>query len=425
MNQAGLLQLQWRPFGFALPQPLFTAAGTVQQRRGWLLRLQSPAGDVGWGEAAPLAGQLEPLAAALAALDASYGAAELERLLQAGQLPPTLAFALGAALAELAGLPQRRWLPPPAAAVLLPPGPAAIEVLEQLAPELGPAPVFKWKLAVCADGLERELLEQLLQRLPATARLRLDANGGWSRATAGAWAGRLAGEPRLQWLEQPLAPVDQAGLEALAAQVPVALDESLQCDPGLRSSWPGWQVRRPSQEGDPRVLLAALERGRPRLMLSTAFETGIGRRWLEHLAALQAEGPTPAAPGLAPGWQAPGALASADPAVVWAAAGQQPRRPSSCKSSGMPAAWRPWRARPPATSRLWRRRSGPMALALWKSVGGRGWCWAAAAARAVAAGACSPWPTCRLRRRPLAAGWRGWGWIRRAACSSTPCLCIT
>ena len=181
MSQAGLLQLRWRPFGFALPQPLVTAAGTVQQRRGWLLRLQSPAGDVGWGEAAPLAGQLEPLAAALAALDASYGAAELERLLQAGQLPPTLAFALGAALAELAGLPQRRWLPPPPAAVLLPAGPAAIEVLEQLEPELGPAPVFKWKLAVCADGLERELLEQLLQRLPATARLRLDANGGWSR----------------------------------------------------------------------------------------------------------------------------------------------------------------------------------------------------------------------------------------------------
>jgi O-succinylbenzoate synthase len=187
---------------------------------------------------------------------------------------------------------------------------------------MGPAPVFKWKVAVCADGLERELLEQLLQRLPATARLRLDANGGWSRATASAWAGRLAGEPRLQWLEQPLAPADQAGLEALASQVPVALDESLQCDPGLRSSWPGWQVRRPSQEGDPRVLLAALERGRPRLMLSTAFETGIGRRWLEHLAALQAEGPTPAAPGLAPGWQAPGALASADPAAVWAAAAQ-------------------------------------------------------------------------------------------------------
>jgi hypothetical protein len=58
MSLGGRLQLQWRPFGFALPQPLVTAAGTVQQRRGWLLRLQSPQGDLGWGEAAPLDGQL-------------------------------------------------------------------------------------------------------------------------------------------------------------------------------------------------------------------------------------------------------------------------------------------------------------------------------------------------------------------------------
>ena len=102
--------------------------------------------------------------------------------------------------------------------------------------------------------------------------------------------------------------------------MPVALDDSLPRQPALRPSWPGWQVRRPSQEGDPRPLLAALEQGRSRLMLSTAFETGIGRRWLEHLAALQAEGPTPVAAGLAPGWQAPGPLASADPEAVWAVA---------------------------------------------------------------------------------------------------------
>jgi O-succinylbenzoate synthase len=35
---------------------------------------------------------------------------------------------------------------------------------------------------------------------------------------------------------------------------------------------------------------------------------------------VQAEGPTPVAPGLAPGWQAPGGLASRDPEVVWSAA---------------------------------------------------------------------------------------------------------
>lgn len=311
-----MIRLQWRPFGFALPQPLATAAGTVHQRRGWLLRLQADQAGVGWGEAAPLDGRLEPVAAAIAALGSACTRNGLEAALAAGGLPAPLAFALGAALAELDGLPQRRWLVAPASARLLPAGPAALDALERL----GPAPTLKWKVAVFPDPRERELLEQLLQRLPPAARLRLDANGGWDRATAAAWAERLAREPRLQWLEQPLDPADQAGLAVLADRVPVALDESLQSQPGLVQGWAGWQVRRPSQEGDPRPLLAALERGAPRLMLSTAFETGIGRRWVDHLAALQAEGPTPVAPGLAPGWQAPDPLASADPAAVWAAA---------------------------------------------------------------------------------------------------------
>ena len=50
------------------------------------------------------------------------------------------------------------------------------------------------------------------------------------------------------------------------------------------------------------ALLRQLQQGRPRLMLSTAFETGIGFRWLALLSRLQWQGPTPAAPGLAPGW---------------------------------------------------------------------------------------------------------------------------
>jgi O-succinylbenzoate synthase len=171
------------------------------------------------------------------------------------------------------------------------------------------------------DALERRVLEALLQRLPSDARLRLDANGGWDRATAWSWAERLAGEPRLEWLEQPLPATDEAGLEQLALRLPVALDESLRLHPELmEGSWRGWQVRRPLVEGDPRPLLATLATGRPRLMVSTALETGIGRRFVQHLAALQALGPTPTAPGLAPGWRPAGALFSADPVAVWQAA---------------------------------------------------------------------------------------------------------
>ncbi len=319
----------------ALPQPLHTARGRLGCKRGWLLRLEAPHGGLGWGEAAPLDGDLAPIEAAIGRLGASSSQAELEAVLARAVLPAPLAFALGAALAECEGLPRGRWRPAPAPALLLPAGPAALAALEaalaghQPPPsgDGGVGPCFKWKVAVHPNGEERQLLERLLERLPAAARLRLDANGGWDRATAEAWARRLAAEPRLDWLEQPLDPADIQGLDDLAARfpaVPIALDESLQAWPQLRQRWSGWQVRRPSEEGDPRPLLAELERGLPRLMLSTGFETGIGARWLHHLAALQAEGPTPAAPGLAPGWSPPGDLAAPDPQRVWRAAGAAP-----------------------------------------------------------------------------------------------------
>jgi len=293
-------------------------------------------------------GHSGPWAEALAALAPQASKADLEACLP--QLPAPLAFALGAALAELdgqVGAESAPWRPAPPSAWLLPAGEGVLESLRGLlasndlspeawpsnevwptnpaaptglAPCLAPPLTVKWKVAAHPDPLERRLLEELLVLLPATARLRLDANGGWDRPTATAWTDRLAGEPRLEWLEQPLPPGDQDGLDALAQRIPVALDESLRVDLTLRQRWPGWQVRRPALEGDPRPLLAELRAGRPRLMVSTALETGIGRRWVHHLAALQADGPTPTAPGLAPGWTPQGPLFAADPLVVWEAA---------------------------------------------------------------------------------------------------------
>lgn len=319
------LQLQFRPFRFALTRPLRTAAGVLQGRRGWLLRLEAGNGAVGWGEVAPLnPAWLKRCEQELKSLPSLLERDQLEPRLP--QLSGALGFGLGGALAELDGLvgshSRQGWLSAPASAQLLPAGGLMLSQLDQLLEQRGRRRrlTLKWKVAAEADGLERRWLDQLMERLPSTAQLRLDANGGWNRATAQAWMKALVGDPRFAWLEQPLPPEDRQGLESLSEQGPVALDESLEWDPRLRDSWLSWQVRRPSQEGDPRSLLRQLQEGVPWRMVSTAFETGIGRRWLEHLAALQMNGPTPAAPGLAPGWCPPGPLFSADPQQVWAAA---------------------------------------------------------------------------------------------------------
>ena len=322
------LRLQIKPYAFQLSQPLLTASGVLQHRRGWLLRLEDSAGRLGWGEVSPLANEdHEACQAALVRMMESgvvWTVSSLEHLL--ATVPAALAFALGAALAELDGqlgsASSAGWLQAPTSAFLLPAGVAMRDALDRLLSSVDSNSPFtlKWKVAACDFEEEWCLLQGLLDKLPFSARVRLDANGGWDRLQAWRWVEKLRGDPRLQWLEQPLAADDWEGLQTIASVVPVALDESLQAHPTWRDQWQSWQVRRPLLEGDPRPLLQDLLRGKPRLMLSTTFETGIGGRWLAHLAALQAQGETPAAPGLAPGWCPAGPLFSSDPAEVWAAA---------------------------------------------------------------------------------------------------------
>ena len=73
-------------------------------------------------------------------------------------------------------------------------------------------------------------------------------------------------------------------------------------------------------ENDLTDLFKELEKEDSRTVISTAFETGIGRRWINHLAARQVKGKNPCAPGLAPGWCPKGPLFDNNPKLVWEAA---------------------------------------------------------------------------------------------------------
>ena len=161
------------------------------------------------------------------------------------------------------------------------------------------------------------MLEKILSMLPSNSKLRIDANGGWNRDQANYWAQKLHNNPLLEWLEQPLSPEDLSGLEKLAEYIPVALDESLNHNPCLRQTWKSWQIRRPSIDGDPRIILKELTNKNSYIVISTAFETGIGTRWVEYLARMQQHTKTPTKPGLAPGWRPNTPLFSNDPFVVW------------------------------------------------------------------------------------------------------------
>ena len=179
---------------------------------------------------------------------------------------------------------------------------------------------IKWKVSNQGKSFnEEKILQEILNILPKNFKLRIDPNGGWSRQKAQQWSNELKNEPRLEWIEQPLQSKDIEGLFSLANQIPIALDESLVEFPYLRKIWKSWQIRRPALDGDPRLLLKEINKEHSQIVISTAFETGIGSRWINHLAAKQVKGKYRCAPGLAPGWCPKGPLFSNNPQSVWEA----------------------------------------------------------------------------------------------------------
>ncbi len=322
------INLVFKPFSFKLLRPIQTSKGILKKKKGWLLRLQNNSGKLGWGEISPLSElEFRKCEKILGHFENYYSRKSLEDNLSLKLWPGSLRFGIGAALAEMDDLISensfQEWLKVSSSAILLPNDESLL--LQTIDSNLKDHQkfkqnlTFKWKVTTKSNKKELALLKRILSKLPPNAKLRIDANGGWSRNQANEWANHLHGENRLEWLEQPLEVHDLNGLHKLAKKIPVALDESLLHDSSLRKTWGGWQIRRPLIEGDPRQLLKELAKNNSFKAISTSFETGIGRRWVEHIAALQQISNTPTQPGLAPNWCSNSQLFSNKPQVVWEA----------------------------------------------------------------------------------------------------------
>ena len=176
---------------------------------------------------------------------------------------------------------------------------------------------IKWKVGIEDNFKEEKILEEILSEIPISYKLRIDANGSWSRKLANRWAEILKNNKNLDWLEQPLQAEDIEGLTKLNQRIPIALDESLMKFPELIDTWQGWQIRRPTQESNPIKLIQELINKKGFISISSSFETGIGRRFLYHCSSLQLKGPTPKIPGLALRQTPESFLFSNKPDSIW------------------------------------------------------------------------------------------------------------
>lgn len=270
--------LRYKKYRLPLRVPLRTARGVWGEREGLLLRLEDETGGVGYGEIAPIpwfgTETMDEAEEICRALGERPSEAEL------ASVPAALGcvrFGLETARTPVGiGGGQRL-----SVAALLPAGRAAL--LELPAKLEAGYLAFKWKVGVGAPEDELALLDDLCAMLPGYAKLRLDANGGWSRRQAAKWLDRCADRP-VELVEQPLEPRDEDGLLGLAHDFPVtlALDESvLHLDAARRwqgRGWPGVFVIKPALAGPlPEIEAWALET-KAELVLSSAIETVVGRR---------------------------------------------------------------------------------------------------------------------------------------------------
>ena len=321
------LIINTKPFSFQLTRKLITSKNIIVKKIGLLLQLQDSDGNCGWGEVSPLeAYQFKKCVESLNMIGKITTKDSIENYLF--ELPGALAFGFGSCLADLDNLTGKKLdfekLDITKSCYLLPtdinPIESIIEYIDKSNKE-NISRTIKWKVSNKENKInEEKILKQILNILPNNFKLRIDPNGGWNRQKAQEWSKELKNEPRLEWVEQPLPSNDIEGLFSLANQIPIALDESLVEFPYLRKVWKSWQIRRPSLDGDPRLLLKEIDKEDSQTVISTAFETGIGRRWINHLAAKQIKGKYSCAPGLAPGWCPEGQLFSSDPKIVWDAA---------------------------------------------------------------------------------------------------------
>jgi o-succinylbenzoate synthase len=285
------LRLTHRRYRLAFRAPLRTATGLWTEREGLILRLENAAGQVGWGEAAPIPAfgmeTIDALAAACAALGNAPDADSI------GRVPLTLGclrHALATAGSELRGDPDLaagRFLP---VAALIPAGRAALPLIATLA-EAG-FRVFKWKVGVGDLQDELALLDDICGALPSGGKLRLDANGAWDRRGAERWLERCADRP-VEFVEQPIAREFRAVADLLLGlgadyPTPIALDESLvgdgDLDRWLGAGWPGVYVIKPTLFADPVGALSRLSAARADVVFSSALETAVGARSALRLA---------------------------------------------------------------------------------------------------------------------------------------------
>ena len=265
-------------------QPLRTHHGLWRVREGIILSLTNQQGKIGWGEIAPLSWfGSETLAEAIEFCHSLSQPITAETIYSIPDTLPSCQFGFESAW-EALKTDQPTIETPIRFSYLLPSGTQALKAIG----DYDSAQVFKLKIGIDSSVEEMSLVEKLLAKLPTGSQLRLDANEGLTVNSAKRWLNLCDRLQIIEFLEQPLPKSQFSQMLYLSElfQTPIALDESVatlsQLESFYHQGWTGLFVIKPAIAGSPRRLRQFCREYAPNVIVSSVFETNVGRK-----AALQ------------------------------------------------------------------------------------------------------------------------------------------
>lgn len=278
------MQVEFRSYQRQFQPPLATKYGLWRDRQGILVRLTDRVGRVGIGEIAPLEWfGSETMAEAIAFCRSLPTQLTTEAIFSIPDTLPACQFGIESAweMLQSVELPPRQT---PEFSRLLPTGAAALQAWQPFWAQGDRT--FKWKIGVAPLTQELALFEQLLQALPPSAKLRLDANGGFTEAEARRWLEATQATPQVEFLEQPLS-VDQFDTLLQLSQdytTPIALDESVatvsQLEACYQRGWRGIVVVKAAIAGSPQRLRRFCQNPDVDVVWSSVFETVVAQQFI-------------------------------------------------------------------------------------------------------------------------------------------------
>ena len=276
-----LYTFEFRTYCRQFRQPLKTHHGIWQVREGIILRLTDVAGNIGWGEIAPLPWfGSETLAQAVAFCESLTGKLTQETITTIPNALPACQFGLESAWETLFdAVTQSPISKKLTYSYLLPAGEEALAAAKNYQDQS----TFKWKIGVAQPEEEMAIFEELVRVLPTGSKIRLDANGGLTLAAAIAWLELSDRTGVVEFVEQPLPTTafPQMLTWSRTFTTPIALDESVatlqQLVESYQRGWRGIFVIKPAIAGSPRHLRQFCANYPVDLVFSSVFETNIGR----------------------------------------------------------------------------------------------------------------------------------------------------